>query len=108
MAESSLYRLEIRTTDLERATAFYTSVFGWKATQVAPDYVSLDPGGGPLVALMQIPGPHVPIGACPYVTVPNCGEAVNTLGLFGGAGRDSSDHESGRRSFRGRDGPARQ
>ena len=84
MAESSLYRVEIRTTDLERATAFYTSVFGWKATREAPDYVSLDPGGGPLVALMQIPGPHVPIGVCPYVTVADCGEAVKTLNLFGG------------------------
>jgi predicted enzyme related to lactoylglutathione lyase len=84
MVESSVYRVEIRTTDLERAVAFYAGAFDWKPTRTAEDYVSLDPGGGPVIGLMQIPGPHVPVGLCPYVTVPDCTVALETLQLFGG------------------------
>jgi predicted enzyme related to lactoylglutathione lyase len=84
MTESSIHRLEIRTRNLDQAVAFYTGAFDWAPSRVAADYVSLDPGGGPLIGVMQTPGEHVPTGICPYVTVPDITEASQTLSNFGG------------------------
>lgn len=40
--------IEIPTTDLATATAFYGAVFGWRFTAYGPEYVGIQrPGGGP-------------------------------------------------------------
>ena len=64
--------LELNTTDLEKAKAFYSQLFDWK-TQDMPmpqgTYTLIDVGGGTGGGMMAQPMPGAPSAWLPYVEV---------------------------------------
>jgi uncharacterized protein len=65
--------LELNTTDLDKAKAFYTSLFTWETDSMdmgpGGTYVLIKPGSGPGGGMMKHPVPNAPSQWLPYVQV---------------------------------------
>lgn len=72
MEPRTISHVEIRTRDLPRAIAFYRALFDWAIEPRGETYATIDPGGGPHGAIMQIPHPDFPIRVCPFVLSEDC------------------------------------
>ena len=44
---NGICHVEIHTTDLDATEAFVTSLFGWKVTEMSPEYRVFETGAGP-------------------------------------------------------------
>ena len=70
--------LELHTQDLQRASAFYVRLCGWRAERVAAgsnSYLALELGGGVEGGIVECQVPH-PLWL-PYVEVDQIGEATD-------------------------------
>lgn len=60
--------VQLQTSDIERATAFYRDLLGWRI-DTASDYREIDVGEGTAGGIMRTPAPILPSFWLPYVAV---------------------------------------
>jgi uncharacterized protein len=78
---------ESLTTDVAKATEFYTSLFGWTAEvkhMPGADYTVFRHGGVDIAGMMAVPHPDVPPHWGTYFTVNNVDEAATMAKELGG------------------------
>ncbi|WP_243372115.1 VOC family protein [Geotalea sp. SG265] len=64
--------VELMTTDLTRAKAFYSALFDWQLEEIpGMDYTLIKVGEGTGGGMMRTPGPEVPSSWLAYVQVDN-------------------------------------
>jgi uncharacterized protein len=81
---SELFQIEIRTRDLERAIAFYGTVFDWKIFRSAPEYALVDAGAMPVIGIFETKDPDFPLGVCNNVVVDDCQREADRAVELGG------------------------
>ena len=97
MRQSDICHVEIRTRDLERAKAFYGSVFEWTFLEGMPGYALFLTGVAPGGGLAQCSDATARLGICNYVLVADCaatGALAASLGATVGAKTDVPGHGS--------------
>ena len=75
---------ELVTTDVEGASAFYTHLLGWTATQFSPEYTIFNKDGQGVAGLMKTPVPGRPAQWVAYVTVVDVDASVAQAAELGG------------------------
>jgi predicted enzyme related to lactoylglutathione lyase len=83
-AANPLVHLELHTSNLPRACAFYTQLFGWRAQTIAVpcgSYLAIEPGGGLGGGVVEC-DIQCPLWL-PYVEVADVAEATRRARLLG-------------------------
>jgi predicted enzyme related to lactoylglutathione lyase len=75
---------ELVTTDVEGATAFYSSLFGWTTTAFSPEYTLFKKDGRDVAGLMKTPQPGMPAQWVAYITVEDVDATAGKAETLGG------------------------
>ncbi len=79
-----IWQIEIRVSDLQRAIAFYSSVFDWTITPLSDEYAMADTGRAPIVSIWQVGDSGMPLGVCHYVQSEDCVVDAGRAAQLGG------------------------
>ena len=75
---------ELVTTDVEGASRFYTSLFGWNTTPFGPEYTLFNKDGENAGGMLKAPQPGMPAQWVAYVTVEDVDAAAAKATELGG------------------------
>jgi len=75
---------ELVTTDLEGATAFYTSLLGCTTEPFGPHYILFKKDETSVAGMMQVPQPGMPAQWVAYITVEDVDATVAKVSELGG------------------------
>lgn len=80
------WHIELMTSDVEKAKAFYGQLFDWKlqADEGPMPYTLIDTGTPPGGGLMALPEPGVPVAWTVYVKVDDVEKTLVKVREFGG------------------------
>ncbi len=85
---NAFVHLELNTTDVAKAKAFYGKLFSWKLTDQdmggGASYTMLNAGQGPGGGIMKHPVPGAPSAWLAYVEVDDVGAATQKVKSLGG------------------------
>src|SRR5690349_16119298 len=101
---NSFAHIELTTSDLKKAKAFYKKLFDWKLTDMpmgdGPPYTMIAAGSGPGGGMQAQPMPEAPVTWLPYVEVDDV-EASLTKAVKSGAKIMLPTHDIGKNGIIG-------
>ncbi len=80
---NSFVHVELNTTDVAKAKAFYGKLFEWTLEDIPGDYTLIKPGKGPGGGIMKHPAPGAPSAWLAYVEVADIGAATKKAAALG-------------------------
>jgi predicted enzyme related to lactoylglutathione lyase len=81
---NSFVHMELNTTDVAKAKAFYSRLFDWKLEDIPGDYTMIRVGEGPGGGLMKHPVPGAPSMWLTYVAVDDLAASTKKARELGG------------------------
>jgi uncharacterized protein len=74
--------ISVYAPELDRSTAFYSTVFGWRAQSLTSQLTAMMAPAGPAIVLRS--GDELSQGAVPFIAVPDVGVALARIEAAGG------------------------